>query len=281
FLELLDIAARERGLRADIELFPDGEFGPVVVDARPTARIRLVRDATVKRDPLFAQIVNRHTHRGAYEPRQPSPGALAAINSAASASGTRIGFVTESDNAAIAQHRTIASDAWRIELVTPRTIMESYKVLRVGPAEIAQHRDGLSINTPMVRALTALGLFDRTKAPAPDDAATRNQLDAFNANIAGTPAFFWLITSANDRKTQINSGRAYVRAQLAATAQGLVMHPLSQALQEYPEQAVPYARIHELVRSQGGPVQMWTRLGYAKPAGPSPRRGVDAHILRA
>ncbi|MBC7603523.1 MAG: twin-arginine translocation pathway signal protein, partial [Ramlibacter sp.] len=47
FLELLDIAARERGLRADIELFPDGEFGPVVVDARPTARIRLVRDATV------------------------------------------------------------------------------------------------------------------------------------------------------------------------------------------------------------------------------------------
>jgi hypothetical protein len=43
------------------------------------------------------------------------------------------------------------------------------KVLRVGPTEIAQHRDGISINEPMVRALAAVGLFDRSKAPGPDD----------------------------------------------------------------------------------------------------------------
>ena len=41
FLELLDLAARRRGLRADIELFPEGEFGPDKPDTRPTARIRL------------------------------------------------------------------------------------------------------------------------------------------------------------------------------------------------------------------------------------------------
>ena len=49
------------------------------------------------------------------------------------------------------------------------------------------------------------------------------------------------MTEGNDRKTQVNAGRAYVRAQLAATAHGLAMQPLSQALQEYPEQAAPYA----------------------------------------
>jgi hypothetical protein len=61
------------------------------------------------------------------------------------------------------------------------------------------------------------------------------------------------------------------------------MQPLSQALQEYPEQAQPYAQIHSLLEAPPPryTVQMWTRLGYAPPVGPSPRRGVDAHVLKA
>ena len=47
FLELLDLAARQRGLRADISLFPEGALGPTTLDARPTARVRLVADAPV------------------------------------------------------------------------------------------------------------------------------------------------------------------------------------------------------------------------------------------
>ena len=71
--------------------------------------------------------------------------------------------------------------------------------------------------------------------------------------------------------------------QLAATAAGLSMQPLSQALQEYPEQTVPYTDIHQLL---GAPaprftVQMWARLGVAPAIEPSPRRGLEAHILKA
>jgi hypothetical protein len=193
----------------------------------------------------------------------------------------RVGFAGAQD-ARIAEHRAIAREAWRIELVTPRTVMESMKVLRVGPTEIAQHRDGISINEPMVRALAAVGLFDRSKAPGPDDSATTQQVKDFNAKIEATPAFFWMVTDGNDRRTQVNAGRAYVRAQLAATAQGLSMHPLQQALQEYPEQAGPYAAIHRLVGAQtpGQTVQMWARLGYAPPVGAAPRRGLEAHLVR-
>jgi hypothetical protein len=283
FLELLDLAARRRGLRAEIDLFPQGEFGLEKPDARPTARIRLTPDANVQPDSLFEQILKRRTNREAYEPREPAAAALKAIADSVSGFPVRMGFAGAAQPQALQQHRAIAMEAWRIELVTPRTIMESYKVLRVGPREIAQHRDGLSINTPMVRALAALGLFDRSKAPGPDDAATTGQLKDFNAKIASTPAFFWMVTEGNGRKTQINAGRAYVRVQLAATGQGLSMQPLSQALQEYPEQAQPYARIHALL---GAPpprstVQMWTRLGYAPPVQPAPRRGLDDHILKA
>ena len=195
----------------------------------------------------------------------------------------RTGFVLASQLDAIAEHRRIAKDAWRIELVTPRTVMESIQVLRVGPKEIAQHRDGLTVNDPLVRALAAVGLFDRSKPPGPDDSATRMQIDDFNPKIDTTPAFYWLVTEGNDRVTQIEAGRAWARAQLAATAQGLSMQPISQALQEYPEQAELYREIHELV---GAPlprftVQMWARLGHAPTIGPSPRRGVDAHVMRA
>jgi hypothetical protein len=282
FLELLDLAARRRALRADIELFPQGEFGPDKPDTRPTARIRLTADATVAADPLFDQVLKRRTNREAYAPREPDAAALKGIAASVASFPIRTGFVGASQPQALQRHRAIAMESWRIELVTPRTIMESYKVLRVGPREIAQHRDGLSINTPMVRALTALGLFDRSKAPGPDDAATTGQIKDFNAKIATTPGFFWMVTEGNDRKTQVNAGRAYARAQLAATAQGLSMQPLSQALQEYPEQAQPYAQIHALLEAPPPryTVQMWTRLGYAPPVGPAPRRGLDAHILK-
>jgi hypothetical protein len=287
FLELLDLAARQQGLRADIQLFPQGEFDPKAAPANGlTALIRLVPDASVKPDPLFAQVFRRHTNRNAYEMKAPDTVALQAISAAATAFGDtlklRVGFAGAQD-ASIGEHRAIARDAWRIELVTPRTVMESYQVLRVGPTEIAQHRDGISINEPMVRALAAVGLFDRSKVPGPDDSATTGQIKDFNAKIEATPAFFWMVTEGNDRRTQVNAGRAYVRAQLAATAQGLSMQPLQQALQEYPEQAGPYAAIYRLLGAErpGQTVQMWARLGHAPAVGPAPRRGVEAHLLKA
>nr|QQZ50529.1 hypothetical protein JKL49_02945 [Phenylobacterium glaciei] len=57
----------------------------------------------------------------------------------------------------------------------------------------------------------------------------------------GDPAFFWLKGGDNSRTTQIAAGRAYVRAQLAATGQGLSMHPWSMSLQEFPQMAGLYA----------------------------------------
>ncbi|MGQ3076246.1 MAG: Acg family FMN-binding oxidoreductase, partial [Ferrovibrionaceae bacterium] len=206
----------------------------------------------------------------AYEAREPDAAALEAISASVRPYPMRVGFVGAAQSEALAWHRRIAREAWRIELVTPRTVMESLQVLRVGPQEIARHRDGISLNAPMVRALVALGLFDRREVPAPDGTSTTTQIQDFNTRIEHTPAFFWLVTEGNDRCTQINAGRAYVRAQLAATAAGLSMQPLSQALQEYPEQIGPYNEIHRLL---GAPaprftVQMWARLGYAPVIGP-------------
>lgn len=281
FLELLDLAAKERGLHADITLFPEGAFGPDQLDARPVARIRLRPDTTTQKDPLFAQLLLRHTNRGAYDLGRAVPAtAWQAMADAASPHALQFGQVGVEQVELINLHRKIAAEAWRIELTTPRTIMESLNVLRVGTNEIAQHRDGLSLLDAKVVLLNRLGLFDRSKAPMPDDYATTSQIKAFGENLDSSPGFLWMVTERNDRVTQVNAGRAYARVQLAATAQGLVMQPLSQALQEYPEQQKPYADIHALVgaANKGGTVQMWARVGYAPAVSPSPRRRLQDFI---
>jgi hypothetical protein len=258
-----------------------GAGGAAPPPPRPVARIVLAPDAAVRPDPLFGAILRRHTNREAYAPRAPEPSALRAIAQSVAGHPVRAGFAGAEQPQRLERLRAIAVDAWRIELVTPRTIMESYELLRVGPGEIARHRDGLSITSPMLRAMDTLGLFDRKKAPGPDDYATTSQIEQFSGRIAATPAFFWLVTEGNGRRLQVQAGRAYARAQLAATLQGLAMQPLSQALQEYPEQAQPYREIHELLEAPAPrfTVQMWARLGYGPEIGPSPRRGLAAHLV--
>jgi hypothetical protein len=283
FLELLDMAAREHGLRAEISLFPEGAFGHSAIDQRPVARIRLLADARVSKDPLFAQILSRRTNRNAYELTRPVPAdAWAAMAEGVKPNSLRFGFVGMDQPDALRRHRAIAAEAWRIELTTPRTMMETYKVLRVGAAEIEQHRDGLFVLDRIPVLMSKVGLFNRNEPPRPDDYATTSQIKDFNANLESTPGFLWMVTDGNDRVTQVNAGRAYARVQLAATAAGIALQPLQQALQEYPEQAKPYAEIRSLLdaSSPARTVQMWARAGFAPPVGPAPRRGVDAQLVQ-
>lgn len=282
-LELLDITARERGHRADIELFPQGVFGPLAIDQRPVARIRLTPESSIPRDPLFGQLLQRHKNRRLYNLQRPVPAAAwqaMAAAAAAGANGLHFGHVGMDQPEQLQRHRAIASQAWAIELRTPRAILESFKVLRVGAAEVARHRDGLSLMDPMVVWMDRLGLFNRSQAPGPDDFATTSQIKDFDEKIASTPGFLWVVTQGNDRVTQVNAGRADARVQLAATAQGVAMQPLQQALQEYPEQAGPYAEIRALLTAPAPAqtIQMWARVGFAPAVGPSPRRGLQAHI---
>ena len=78
----------------------------------------------------------------------------------------------------------------------------------------------------------------------------------------------------------MEAGRAYVRLQLQATALGVGMHPMSQALQEFAEMAPHYESAHQLILGRPAPrtpkdatVQMFCRIGYPKAEAPAtPRR---------
>ena len=142
------------------------------------------------KDPLFAQILKRRTNREPYDMSKAVPAyAVRDMADSIKSYPIRIGFAGLDQPDALKKHRAIAAEAWRIELTTPAKIMESYRVLRVGASEIAKYRDGISINDPFLSLLVRLGLFDRSKAPAPDDSGVVSQIKKFNKSLESTPGF--------------------------------------------------------------------------------------------
>jgi hypothetical protein len=283
FLELLRIALAERGLNAEVRVFPEGEVGAALADIgnKPIARIALKPGD--QRDQLFGQILKRHTPKEAFDAARAIPENVISTMKA-SVDGFAVNFGSAVDATLVAELRKVAMDAARVELETERTMMESVRLIRVGPEEIERHRDGISINTPFVRFASSVGLFDRNEFPKPGSTGHKQAISRYDKYTATAPAFFWLSTVGNTRTQQVQAGRAFVRSQLAAVPFGVGVHPLSQALQEFAEMKPHYDFIHQ--RLLGKPtasetLQMFCRIGYPTVrVEPSPRRGVQA-IMRA
>jgi len=268
FLELLVLALAQQGMGSEVQLWPQGALPPALADwdERPVARITLQPGG--QGDPLFAHVLRRHTPKTDFDTARPvAPEVLAALL-AGHRPGAPLAAGGTVDAARLPPLRALCWQAAQVELLTPRTMMESIHLTRVGPAEILRHRDGISLNTPFVRAVAALGLFDRTAPPAEGSAAYRSAMGRFEGHSRTAMGFVW-ITGGNTRTDQIEAGRAYVRLQLQATALGVGMHPMSQALQEFAEMAPHYERVHQLVLGRPAPratgdatVQMFCRIGY-------------------
>jgi len=92
-------------------------------------------------------------------------------------------------------------------------------------------------------------------------AATDNFIKSTKESIDHTPAYAMIISSDNSRLSQVKSGMVYSRLVLAAHGLGLVMQPLSQALEEYPEMKQPYNNIHHDYAPNGETIQMLFRVG--------------------
>jgi len=89
-------------------------------------------------------------------------------------------------------------------------------------------------------------------------------------------------TSGETRSEELLAGRIYVRANLTATSQGLALHPVSQALQEYAEMATQKTAV-ETALGVTAPkrLQMLARLGYGPSVPASPRWAAATRIKTA
>lgn len=275
FLEILRMAALEDGLAVSVDLFPEGE-DPDALGAGPVAVCRFApTDAT--RDPLFAQVAHRRSLKEPFDLARPVPDAALSPLVAAAIHGSMAG-ATNAD-ADIADMRALSRDALRIEIETPRTYRESVELFRIGRREVDANPDGIDFTGPVFEGLSRAGLFNRDIALDTASMAYQQGLAAVYANTDTAMGYVWQVTRTNTRADQIMTGRDWVRINLAATAQGLGVQPLSQALQEFPEMAGLYAEIHDRLAPDGGTVQMWARVGYGPQVPPSPRWPLEDKLV--
>lgn len=273
FLEILAMAAASEGWRADVTLFPDGEWSL----ERPVARIAFVRQPGIAVDPLFAEVPRRRTAKAKFEGRPLHAAHRAAL--LASHASVAVPLSIADEAAKVDRLRALAVAGSEVEMNTHRTHKESIDVVRIGAAEIAAHRDGISLKGPMIWALRQTGQMTAEKAMTPGTLAWDGGRDYVMAGYASAQAFGWIASADNVRATQIAVGRAFVRLQLKATALGVALQPHSQTLQEYPEMAGLRAAMHkETGVADGATLQMFFRLGYAADPGPSPRRALSSFL---
>ncbi len=288
FLELLVMALSKEGFATQVTLWPEGDLPAdlKVWDARPVARIALSKSAsTVMQDSLFNQVLKRHTPKSDYDAaRTVSTATLQTLLDSSKVVGIEVGGTV--DAAKLSAMREMCFQSAQVELLTPRTSMESLKLLRIGPDEILKYRDGISLNSGFVRFANAMGLVDRNAPMTEGTTAYKNAFSRFEGHSRTAMGFVWLTSSGNTRSQQIEAGRAYVRLQLKATELGVGLHPMSQALQEFAEMKPHYEKVHQLILGRSAPrstgdatVQMFCRIGYtASPAPATPRRPLERFV---
>lgn len=269
FIELARIAASHRGVRLEVENFPEGDPQPRL-DTRPLARLRFIAEASVIPDPLRAAIALRRTNRQVYS---------AAPDAAQRAMLGQGGVQVSSDAALLIPARAIAVAAITREMNTHRTHMESVNLMRIGSHEIDAQPDGLALSGPLIEATGLLGLTTRETLADPASTSFRLGLEDLQRVYGSVPALAWITTPGNTRADQLAAGAAYARLTLRAAALGLALHPLSQSLQEYPEMAEHFAAIHTLLGANGPQrVQMMARMGKAPTVPPAARYPLEAHL---
>jgi hypothetical protein len=288
FIELLVMALSKEGLQAQVTLWPQGELPSDLTawDARPVARIALRKlPAGTAPDALFDYILQRHTAKSDYDTaRSVSAATLQSLIDSGKATGIVSGGTV--DAAQLVALRELCWQSAQVELLTPRTYLESAKLLRIGPDEILQHRDGIAINSTFVRLANSMGMVDRNSPLVKGSAAYKTAFDRFDGHSRTAMGFVWLTSQGNSRSQQIEAGRAYVRLQLKATELGVGVHPMSQALQEFAEMKPYYEKVHQLVLGKSAPrnegdttVQMFCRLGHTPSAPPAtPRRALERFV---
>ncbi len=276
FLELMTLAAAEQGYGVDLDLFPDGEDA-TALDQRRVAVARFQPGQGVAEPALFGQVLARRSLKEPYDLNQPvADDTLAALEAVV----TR-GSAVASTNApeAVADLREKTAEAFAIEFDTARTYKESVDLFRIGRRAVDAQPDGLDFSGPMFESLRLAGLFSKEAAMDKTGYSFRSARQMVQDTARTGMAYTWVTTTDNSRAAQIAAGRDWVRLNLAATAMGLGVQPMSQGLQEFPEMAEIYADLHARLAPEGGTVQMLGRLGYGPEVAQSPRWTLETRLV--
>lgn len=265
FLEYVAVAGAQEDFQTDIVLFPDGEYDESKlhqeIAAKPAAKITL-SPASRRKSPLYPSAFLPDTNRAAYERIALTFKQRAAMESLSPGNRISVRLFDRSED--LEKIGSYALQSASIEAGIARTMDESNAIFRSNERQKNRYRYGFSVEgqgtsgfmTHILQGL--LTLFPSLNTGA---SASENFLKSARTSVENTPAYVMIITPGNSRREQVESGMLYSRLILTGHSAGLVMQPLSQVLEEYPEMELPYSEFKEAYAPDGGTVQMLIRIG--------------------
>ncbi len=267
FLEYVKVAGDELGTPVTIDLFPMGTYDEnqlyKSMDSYPVAKITLGQK-TPADTQLYNNIFLPDTNRGDYQERIPSVQERRSLSYTGEFDGISAAILyQESDKEALGD---MALRAAEIEAATSRVMKETEVIFRSNEYRKNKYRYGFSVEGQGTSGLMVhilQGIVTVFPSMNSGKAQRDNFITSTKKSIEHTPSYLLLTSKDNSRISQVESGMAYSYCILKAHNMGMVMQPLSQALEEYDEMSEVYNDIQKQY-GNGGVIQMLMRLGYPK-----------------
>lgn len=282
FLGYMQEYGAAHGWDVQVKLFPEGELDEAAFSESlantPIARIRLVEAVPVE-SSLAEGLYIPDTNRSPYKETPIDPSVASAIENLSN-SVARIRLIDNPDE--VAHLQAIALSAAMIEADKQEAMDEASALLRSNEYSKNHYRWGFTASdqnaNPLVRHAMQT-LVTLLPGLGQSEAAAKMFRESAVKHVEGTSAFVLVTTQNNDRHSQVEAGMTYARVVLSANVHGLATHPLSQALQEYPELSECYREIHESFGGDGA-IHMLARIGTpTAQVGPSMRMLVDDIVM--
>lgn len=282
FLELLRMAAAANGFDCDIKLFPQGTYSLAEIGKKPVASVRLSAKSEIPTDATFSHWQARMTDRTEFAGPAIAANEFATLAQLTAATGSTLSFIGEGPllkNTADMIYR-----AMELEMHDTRCADETFRWFRLSDADIAMKADGLNLRG---NGLSGFKLwFVRTFVVSADKISFQSKsnsdayLESFRKVADSSRGLALFTTASNGMTDWVNTGRDYMRFQLAVTSLGLAMQPVSQVLQEYPGMQILRKRFEDDMQIKPpGKIQMLVRLGRSDYKYFAPRRPVKDLLL--
>jgi hypothetical protein len=265
FLEYIRVAGEKQGWKVDISLFPDGEYDESDIlhsmDIKPVAKIQLTK-SKAKNSPLFDGMFKADTNRGAYKPEQLTLAQITGLDSLSTKNGISVKLFT--DQADLDSIGKYVMESATVEAGVTRVMKESNVIFRANEYQKNKYRYGYSVEgqgTSGFMKHILQGLLTVFPSLNSGKGASQNFINSTKKSMENTPAYAMIVTKGNSRTQQVESGMLYSRLVLTGHSYGIVMQPLSQVLEEYPEMKSLYDGFKQTYATENGTIQMLFRLG--------------------
>jgi len=272
FLEYVRVAGDGLGYKAEIELFPDGNYDETNLEEsmglKPVAKVTLIRTGP-QDNPLYSYMYLPDTNRQAYLETPFDAERINQLHNINDDEDITLNIYQDQKNRE--KLAGYAMEGAIIESGVHRINEKSAMLFRANEYQKNRHRSGFSLEgqgTTGIKKHIMQGLITIIPSINSENTSADLFVKSTRTAINHTPAYALVISKGNTRAEQVRSGMLYSRLVLTAHQLGLAVQPLSQVLEEYPEMKEQYNKVHGEFAEQGSTIQMLLRLG--EPVGNSP-----------